>query len=156
MYDERLTVISLCASVWKTTMTILECVFHHHEFFTPGGETFYMHEKSCALGAAQIKDDGLWNYLQKSCSPRQAVAEGDEVICMWYMPKAKQQRSTSPSWESSPMQSCTCSGICPATAYFGSWGVFWNKTHIWQAFAIAEHVTVILWKIWDCTVVTGA
>lgn len=40
-------------------MMTLECVFRHHEYFTPGGETFYMHEKSCALGAAQIKDNGL-------------------------------------------------------------------------------------------------
>lgn len=37
---------------------ILECVFCHHKYFTPGGETFYMHEKSCALGAAQLKEDG--------------------------------------------------------------------------------------------------
>lgn len=63
----------VCFSVKTTVTMILECGFWHHEYFTPGGETFNMHEKSCALGAAQFKQDGLWNYLQKSCSPRQAV-----------------------------------------------------------------------------------
>lgn len=104
----------VCFSV-KTTVTILECVFHHCEYLTPGGGAFYTHEKSCDLEAAQLKEHRSWNYLEKSCSARQGAAE-DEAICTVDLPKAKKQRNTCPGQECSPKQSCTCSWLCPATA----------------------------------------
>lgn len=56
----------MCFSVKTTVTMILECVFHHHKYFTPSGETFYMHEKSCAFGTAQLKEDGPLKLLAKN------------------------------------------------------------------------------------------
>lgn len=102
MYDERWTIISLCASVWKPQWQWYWNVF----FITTNTSRQVERPFTCMrnpvlLGLHNLKRMGPWNYLQKSCSPRQAVAEGDEVICMWDMPKAKQQRNTSPSLTSS-------------------------------------------------------
>lgn len=101
----------------KTAATLLlECVCLHSKQLRPGGEVLHTPEKSFYLGAAHLSEDESWNYLQKSCSARQAAAAGDEVICTRDSPKAKQQNNTCPSQEGSPLQSCTCSGLCPDTA----------------------------------------